>query len=417
MSPTLRTAGAVALLALLVLAIGPLVPALLAVVLAGAVLADARAARRAPAAHRDVPPVLARALPARLRIAVGDEDGAARRTRIRQPVVPDVAVTPQEGEGELDAELVAARRGRHTLPPAALRRSGPLGLASWDHPGGAPADLRVFPDVPAARRIAAAVRQGRFREPGRRPRGPLGLGTEFEAIREYRPDDDIRHVNWRATARAEAPMTNVFRVEQERDVVCLVDCGWLMAAPLGDRTRLDAALDAATAGGLTADELGDRFGAVAFSDELLREVRPRRRGGEAAVRLLHDVEPVEVEADYELAFRHAARLKRALVLVLTDLLDPAAARSLVLAAPVLARRHAVVVASVTDPDIGARLTAAPQSTADALAMTVALDVVQARERAAAAVRAAGAEVLEAAPGALPTACVGAYLRAKARARL
>jgi uncharacterized protein (DUF58 family) len=76
-------------------------------------------------------------------------------------------------------------------------------------------------------------------------------------------------------------MANAFRVEQERDVICLLDCGRLMAAPLGDRTRLDAALDAATAVGYTADELGDRFGAVAFSDELLRVLRP---AGAAATR-------------------------------------------------------------------------------------------------------------------------------------
>ncbi len=416
MSPTLRTAALVAGLALLVLLVGPLVPALLALVLAGAVAVDARLARRTPAVTRDVPPVLARAVPARLRTEVTDE-AAAGHVRVRQPLVPDLGVAPQEGDGGLDAELVARRRGRHVLPPAAVRRHGPLGLASWDHDAGEPAGLRVFPDVPAARRLAGAARQGRFREPGRRPRGPLGLGTEFESIREYRPDDDIRHVNWRATARAAQPMANAFRVEQERDVVCLLDCGRLMAAPLGDRTRLDAALDAATAVGYTADELGDRFGAVAFSDELLRVLRPRRRGGDAMVRSCYDLEPVGVEADYELAFRHVARLKRALVLVLTDLLDPAAARSLVRAAPVLARRHAVVVASATDPDVDERLAVAPATTGDALTMTVALDVAEARARAGAAVRAAGAEVLEAAPGALPAACVGAYLRAKARARL
>ena len=63
------------------------------------------------------------------------------------------------------------------------------------------------------------MRQGRFRDAGRRTRGPLGLGTEFESIRDYPPDDDIRQVNWRATERIGRPMSNQYRVEQDRDVM------------------------------------------------------------------------------------------------------------------------------------------------------------------------------------------------------
>lgn len=418
MSPTARTAALVALLAGVALALGPAVAGLLLAVLAGAVVFDAWAARRSvPEARRDVPPVLARGVAAPLRVALGEADTGAGRTRVRQAAVPDVEVEPREAAGGLAAELRARRRGHHVLPPVALRTAGPLGLATHDSAAAGEAELRVYPDVYAARRIALQVRQGRFREQGTRARGPLGLGTEFEAIRDYRPDDDVRHVNWRATARAERPMANTFRVEQDRDVVCLLDAGRLMASPLGDRTRLDAALDAAAAVGLTADELGDRCGTVAFADELLRTIPPRRRGGEALVRGCHDLEPRGTDSDYALAFRHVARMKRALVLVLTDLLDPAAARSLVAAAPLLARRHHVVVATATDPDVDAPLDRAPSTLDDALRAAVALDVVQAREAAARAVRAARAEVVSAQPDALPSACVAAYLRAKARARL
>jgi uncharacterized protein (DUF58 family) len=124
-----------------------------------------------------------------------------------------------------------------------------------------------------------------------------------------------------------------------------------------------------------------------------------------------------VESDYELAFHTIGGGKRALVLVFTDLLEPAAARSLVESVPVLARRHAVVLASVTDPDLDALVHRPPSVAHDAYAMAVAAGVLDARARVAAQLRAAGAEVVEAAPDALATACVGAYLRAKARSRL
>ena len=109
------------------------------------------------------------------------------------------------------------------------------------------------------------MRQGRFREQGRLTRGPLGLGTDFESIRDYAPDDDPRQINWRATDRVGRPMSNQFRVEQDREVMLLLDAGRLMAAPLEDRTRLDAAVDAAVTVALVADVVGDRCGAVSYT--------------------------------------------------------------------------------------------------------------------------------------------------------
>ena len=212
-------------------------------------------------------------------------------------------------------------------------------------------------------------------------------------------------------------MSNQYRVEQDRDVVCVVDTGRLMAAPLRDRTRLDAAVDAVAAIAVVADELGDRCGVIAFDAAVRRDLQPRRRGSRAVIQAVYDLEPTPVESDYELAFRRVGDAKRSLVLVLTDLLEEAAARPLVDAVPLLARRHAVVVASAADTDLGEAVRREPRTPVDVYAASVALDVLAARARVTAQLRHAGAEVLEAPPESLAAACVGAYLRAKARARL
>jgi uncharacterized protein (DUF58 family) len=299
-----------------------------------------------------------------------------------------------------------------------VRRTGPLGLGRWDRTAKLePVDFAVFPDLVAARGIVARVRRGRFGNAGRQARGPLGLGTEFELIREYAPDDDIRQVNWRATARAGRPMSNQYRVEQDRDVIALLDMGRLMSAPVGDRTRLDVAVDVMTALGLVADELGDRFGVIAFDDAIRRRLSPRRNGGAAAVRACFDVEPRSVESDFGAAFDAVGGSKRALVMVLTDLLDTSAAASLVAAVPTVARRHAVVVASVRDPDI-ALMTRRDPSTAFAVyEASVAASVLAARDQAAARLRAVGATTVEGTPTGLSAVCVDAYLSLKARARI
>jgi uncharacterized protein (DUF58 family) len=241
-------------------------------------------------------------------------------------------------------------------------------------------------------------------------------------VRDYLPDDDVRQVNWRATARMGRPMSNQYRTEQDRDVIAVVDAGRLSAAPLpaagGVRaTVLDACLDALTAVALVADEAGDRFGAIAFDDEVRFAARPGRARGAAVVRSLFDLQAKPVESDYEAAFRRVEGSKRAFVLVLCDLLEESAARPLVEAVPVLARRHAVVVASPADPALEALTATPPRSEGELARAAVALEVRAARSRAAALVRGAGAQVLEAPAERLPSACVAAYLRAKQRARL
>jgi uncharacterized protein (DUF58 family) len=415
MSPTPRAAWLLGALALSALAVPPAVAALAAVALAVAAWVDARLASRSPEIARTTPEILFRGVPGRLRLEPARPPPG--RLRLRQPALPDVALSPPEDDYRLDAELVIRRRGRHRLPPAACRSEGPLGLGCRYASLGDEAELLVYPDLRAAHRLVTAVRRSRFAQAGMRGRGPLGLGTDFESIRDYSPDDDVRQVNWLASARLQRPMSNQFRVEQDRDVVCVIDAGRLMEAPIGDRTRLDAAIDAAAAVALVADEVGDRSGAILFDAAVRRRGAPRRKGGRTVVRALFDQEPSRLDSDYELAFRAVGAAKRSLVLVFTDLLEETAARPLVDAVPVLSRRHAVAGASASDADLDALVTTPPRTPQDVYAAAVAVEVLEARRRVAGRLRGAGAEVLEAPAEALPAACVRAYLRAKSRARL
>jgi uncharacterized protein (DUF58 family) len=415
MSPTLRTALAVAVLAVAGLTLPLPVVALALVALAGALVVDLRAVREPPAVRRELPRAAARGVPAAVEVA--QLVSVPGSVRLRQPVPPDVELEPSEADERLEGTLVARRRGRHVLAPTAARRTGPLGLGRRDFALLDEAELHVYPDLPAASRIVDTVRRGQFRESGHRMRGALGLGTDFESIRDYQPDDDIRQVNWAATDRLGRPMSNQYRIEQDRDVVCALDAGRLMGAPLAGGTRLDVAVDAVAAVAAVADELGDRCGLVAFDAEIRRHVRPSRRAARDVVAALFDLESTRVDSDYALAFHRVGASKRSFVLVLTDLLEPAAAQPLVDAVPLLTRRHHVVVAGATDPDLGALLDAEPETPLDVYRAVAAADVLDAREQAVAALRGAGAQVVEAPPHRLGAACVQAYLRAKARARL
>ena len=323
---------------------------------------------------------------------------------------------PAEADGDLVGTVVVDRRGRHTLGAVVTSSRGPLGLARWVHHHGGEAVVEAHADLPGARRIATAVRQGTFRDPGLR-RGPLGLGTDFESIRDHTPDDDIRRVNWLATERAGRPMVNQYREDTERDLWCLVDTGRLLSSPVGDRTRLDVALDGLAAVAAVADVVGDRVGAVVFDDRVRRVSRPRRASAAGLVRSLDDLQPGVVDSDYDAAFARVAAAKRSLVVVFTDLLDGAAAQPLLAAVPVLVRRHAVIVVGTVDPDLVAAVTVAPVDPVDRHRAVVAADLLAERDEVRTRLSAAGAVVVDAPVDRLPSACVAAYLRLKAVARI
>lgn len=381
-----------------------------------AIVTDAFVVRHVPAVRVAVPAILSRGVPS----AVVVEADPATGTRVKVAQSADFRIEPDEGSGRLEATITAMRRGKHTIPRPTTLRVGPLGLGCWYHRAGEETEVVVYPDMPQARRIAAEVRHGRFGEAVRRSRGPLGLGTDLESIRDYLPDDDIRQVNWRATARVGSPMSNTYRIDQEREVIVLLDTGRLMASPVGDgseRTRLDVAVDTVAAMAAVADEVGDRVGVLAFAGTIRRRLNPRRNGGEAVLAAVFDLEPVDEESDYSLAFRAIAHNKRAFVMLLTDFLEETASAPLAEAMPILARHHALAVASVSDPAVEEALTTPAPNAAEAIRTAVAVDIESSRRRAASRIERYGATVIDVPAPQLARRCVAAYLRAKSRARL
>ena len=344
-------------------------------------------------------------------------EGPGDVRRIRQPTPSEIRLDPDEVAGPtLLGTLSGRRRGNYSVGPAVVRECGPLGLTSRDVKVDLSGSVRVIPDLPRARRLAAARRRGGGMNDGR-VRNRLGVGTDFEAIRDYSPDDDIRQVNWVASARTGRPMSNQYRIDENRDVVCLIDTGRLMASPVGEVDRLDVALDAMTILCVEAEEAQDRVGAIAFSHEVHRQLSPRRYGTAAIVDALYDIEASEVESDYERAFIAVGRHKRALVVLFSDLVDEAASRALLAACPILTRRHALMVVSCRDPDLENAIATVPRDIHDVLRTSIAIELLRTKDRVRFQLESMGVVVVEASAEHLGSACVRAYMALKARARL
>lgn len=323
----------------------------------------------------------------------------------------------RESAGELHYQLRPRLRGRHHFAPAVLIVKGRLGLASRRFIFEPHDEIHVYPDLDDVKRAEMALRRSRFLETGLRSRHFIGEGTEFESLREYHPDDDIRHINWHATARHRSPITNQFRVDRNQTVITLIDCGRLMSTPVGQFSRLDIALANAAGVAHVCGKLEDRIGALAFDNKILADLPARRGNFRTFLAALYDLKSTFNESDFELAFARVASQKRALVIIFTDLLDEAAARPIVAAIPTLVRRHQVLVASVRDPEIDAYINLLPQNESDAYFQAGALGVLEHRAAAIKELARNGVGVVEAPPDKMTTSLIDSYLKLKARLRL
>ena len=320
------------------------------------------------------------------------------------------------------AELWPSRRGRFPFDDVTVRVASPMHLAVRHRTRSVPTTLRVMPAFPSRDEIQRRMRQPRIIDVGIRTLRVKGTGTDFDQLREFRPGDDSRRIDWAATARTQRPIVRQFRAERNQSVVILLDNGRIMAGSVAGVPRVEHGMDAVL--GLThvATHLGDKVGLITFDRQVrtvaaLSQARSQRARVAEAMYLL---EPELAESAYLAAFTYAtARFRRrSLYVVLTDLVESAVEQAILPAMPILCRRHLVVVAAVQDPEMqqwATPVAGAPAS--EAFRQAAAISLLQQRSRSSARLTAAGAIVIDAAPGELTARLVDTYLELKASGRL
>jgi uncharacterized protein (DUF58 family) len=312
---------------------------------------------------------------------------------------------PQDSEwSRLTWPCVPRRRGNYRLESAYLEAGSPLGFWAARRQVPAQSELRVYPDLFSERRNLAALflHRGAF---GLHAQRQVGKGREFEKLREYVPGDSYDEIHWKATARRGRPITKVFQIERTQEVYVVIDASRLSARlaptvaqtsqsavsrvskPAGQTTAQPtgksaiqqtgksalrdggaAALDggasakiggpqpattleryvtAALVLGLAAEQKGDLFGLLAFSDQVKTFVRAKNGHAHFSTcrDALYTLQPQVVTPDYDevVTFIRLRLRRRALLVILTSLDDPLLAESFVRNMALLRRQHLVLV--------------------------------------------------------------------------
>ena len=217
------------------------------------------------------------------------------------------------------------QRGPNRFAAVHLRFASALGL--WTIVQRRPLEtaVRIHPDIRAVYQYELMARKNRLAEIGVMTARQRGLGGEFDRLRDYRRDDEPRHIDWKATARCQKLISREYDVNRNQNIAILLDCGRSMRNEFRGVSHLDRALNAAVMLSYIALGQGDNVALTAFSSRIERYVRPVRSKSsiQAVIQQTYDLQASSDAADYSLVVEHLARYqrKRSLVVLLTHTID------------------------------------------------------------------------------------------------
>ena len=177
-----------------------------------------------------------------------------------------------------------------------------------------------------------------------------GHGIEFDEVREYTDDDDVRSIDWNVSARMGSPYVKKFVEERELVVLLAVDLSASGACGSAEKSKRQTAAELAALLAFSTGRNGDKVGLLLFTDRI-ELFLPPRAGRTHALRMIRELLAFEPEGrgtDIDAALGEITRLmkKRGVVFLLSDLISP---EKFSASLRLLRAKQDVIAIELTDP--------------------------------------------------------------------
>jgi uncharacterized protein (DUF58 family) len=328
---------------------------------------------------------------------------------------------------ELGYTIHPDRRGEYQWGNLSVRQLTSWALAWDNYTIDAAQKVSVRPDLIGLRSLSLRLtleNTGTLRQ-----KRAMGIGTEFAELREYGIGDDTRSIDWKATARKGVPLVRVLEPEKEQTLIILLDRGRLMTAQVKGLKRFDWGLNATLSLALAGLNRGDRVGVGVFDKEVVSWIPPERGKNQLSklIDRLTPIQPTLLEPDYMGAVTRLVdrQTRRALVVIITDIVDEIASAELLTATMRLTPRYLPFCVTLRDPQVDdlahnfstSNLTNTNAKIEAIYQRAVALDLLSQRQIAFAKLKQKGVLVLDAPADCISEQLVDRYLQLKAKNRL
>ncbi len=331
------------------------------------------------------------------------------------------SMVPARSEVVLRYPVTPPERGVYGFGDLDARVEGPLRLIQRPLRVPAAEEIRVLPCLQTLRYADLIAYRRRARHWGLRQIKWREKGRDFESLREYMEGDDPRHIHWKASARLDRPIVQEFQPEKNQIVMIAVDAGRLMGAVSEGKKKLDHALEASAQLAHAALAGGDQVGFLAFSDQILLFIPPKKTHGQLQVILegTVSIHSTMVEPRYEEAFLWflSQVRRRSLVVIFTDLMDELASDNLLDAVALLRPRHLPLCMAIRDSEWDDLMSRPPTNATDVYERSVLQETIRQRRKAIGKLQRKGAIAMDLPPSRLSSNAMEHYLDVKRRGLL
>lgn len=222
----------------------------------------------------------------------------------------------------LEYHLRPVERGEYEFHNVNVFVKSPLKLIVRRYVVKSASKVKVFPSFQHLRKFELLAHASNVSESGTKRLRKIGRSLEFEQIKDYIFGDDIRNINWKATARRAQLMVNTFIDEKSQSVYCVLDQSRLMKMPFNGMSLLNYAINATLVLSDVILTKRDRAGLISFSDRISNFLPADKKANQMSsiLEILYNLQTTFPEGDFERlhAFVKLRVSQRSLIVLFTN---------------------------------------------------------------------------------------------------
>lgn len=318
-------------------------------------------------------------------------------------------------------QLRPTERGVYAFGNLNVFASSPLGLVAKKYTFSNQQEVPVYPSFLQLRKYNLMAFTNRLFEYGLKKIRRIGHTMEFEQIKDYVQGDDIRNINWKATAKRGQLMVNQFQDERSQPIYSIIDKGRVMKMPFEGLSLLDYAVNSSLVISNIAIKKQDKAGMFAFSNKIENRVVADRRSSQMNLILetLYNIKTNFVESDYSLLYADIKRNinHRSLLLLYTNFETLDALERQLPYLKAIAKQHLLVVIFFENTELNHFVAEKAQTTQQIFEKTIAEKFVYEKKLIVNELRKHGIQTILTKPENLTINTINKYLEIKARGLL
>lgn len=318
-------------------------------------------------------------------------------------------------------QLHPVERGVYAFGSLHVFATTPLGLVSRRFQFDQNAEVPVYPSFLQLKKYDLIAFSNRLFEYGLKKIRRIGHTMEFEQIKDYVLGDDIRNINWKATAKRNQLMVNQYQDEKSQPIYSVIDKGRVMKMPFNGLTLLDYAINATLVISNIALKKNDKAGMFSFSMAIENRVAAERRNSQMNLILetLYNLETDFAESDFSRLYIDVKRHlnQRSLLLLYTNFETLDALHRQLPYLQALAKNHLLVTIFFENVELLEFADREPKNTHQIFEQTIAEKFIYEKKRIANELNKYGIQTILTKPENLTVNTINKYLEIKARGLL